>query len=93
MISLKFGVSLEWSDYRLKYNFLKTDAKKNTLKDGGNAIWTPKLTVLVKSNPNKSTVVQEQITIKRKGNALLEGKMENLHPNESYAGSKNIRYH
>ena len=97
MILLKFGVFLEWLDYRLKFNFLKTDAKKNTLKDGGNTIWTPKLTVLIKSDQTKSAVVQQQITINRQGNALLEGKMGHLHPNESYAGSENplslaIRY-
>ena len=45
MISLHFGVILEWSDYRLKYNFLKADGHKNTIKSGRNGIWIPKLTV------------------------------------------------
>ena len=97
LISLKFGVALEWSDYRLKYNFLKADGHKNTIKSGENVIWTPKLTVLVKSDQTKSVEVQHRIKIKKRGPASIEGKMENIHANESYTGSENpislvIRY-
>ena len=89
IISLHFGVVLEWSDYRLKYNFLKTDGRKNAIENEKNMIWIPKLTVLRKSDQTKSVEVGRQITIKKHGFASMEGTIEGLYANESYSGSEN----
>ena len=89
MISLKFSVSLEWPDYRLKYNFLKADANKNTVQSGRNVIWITKLKILVKSDQTKSIEEQLQITIRKRGPASMKGQMRDLHANESYTGCAN----
>ena len=89
MISLHFSVLLEWSDYRLKYNFLKVDDNQNTIKSGGNVIWIPKLTVVRKIDQSKSIKVERQIKIKRHGASSMEGTMEDIRTNETYTGSEN----
>ena len=97
MISLKFRISMKWSDYRLTYNFLKIDSHKNAIKSGGSGIWTPNFTVLVKSDQTKSVEIHRHITIEKLGHAVMDGGLEYLHANETYSGSANpitleIRY-
>ena len=97
MICLHFGVQLEWSDYRLKYNFLKADSHRNMIKSDEDGIWIPKLTVSRKSDQTKSVELESIITIKKHGPPTIEYGMEDLHANESYTGSEHpisliIRY-
>ena len=94
VFSLEFSISFTWSDYRLVYNFLKSDVEKNTVPS---AIWTPTLTFLVQNDRTKSIEEDRHTIIEKLGPANMDAGMEYLHANESYTGSDNpitmkIRY-
>ena len=89
LISLMFVVFLEWTDSSVMYNFLKKNENKNVLDTDKKTIWLPKLKFIILRDLSMPIVMDEIVTIRRSGNAVMSAGMQSLHSNETYLGIEN----
>ena len=89
IISLKFTASFQWTDSRIKFDFLKQDSNKNMVGNSRGNIWTPEPIFSMLKDQSKPIKTYERITIERKGKPTMSALMDDLQANETYEGGEN----
>ena len=93
--SVFVGIIFEWFDSDLKYAYLKN--YNNSGRGDGNeinetiadTIWTPDYDFAFKKDKDGYTTVSKRFVVRRKQEPKMSGDIDQVHPAELYAGSKN----
>ena len=89
MISLKFSVSYQWTDSRIKFKNLKKDTNQNMVSDSNTNIWIPEVAFAKLKDFYRPIKITQDIVVERSGTATMSVGMDALHADETYAGNEN----
>ena len=86
VITLLFGIKLEWFDPKLTFSHLKDDEKRNMIHS---PLWIPKLKMLVLTDQKYQDPLESIFIVRKQSEAILPDDPNSLDQEEFYLGEEN----